>query len=217
MTRNKDTKVKKSKPLPVTKTKRGKPFGAKNKKKVEKLVPQTTELINDLEVIPGLKPVTIEDDKEICTLDKKMTDNELKFVELHLIGGITIDKAMIAVGYGKYTQASRWRIAQKILVKYECSVGDHRKIMRALGWGEVRVIQSLIEAATGFKSEQVRLNARLGLAKCLGIQKEVLEAVEGISIIINQGCAPAGEDDQPAALELPKAPPPSSGTLSITK
>jgi hypothetical protein len=218
MTANKRTKSSKSNPLPTTKTKRGKPFGAKNKRHVKDLIPQTTELINDLEVIPGLKPVTIEDDKEICTLDKKLTDNELKFVELYLVGGINIDKAMIATGYGGYTSNSRTRIAKKILVKYECSVGDHRKIMRALGWGEVQVIQSLIEAATGFNSETVKLNARIALAKCIGIQRDVLEQAEGIQIVINQGGLPACED-QPVAftLESPKAPPPSSGALQITK
>jgi hypothetical protein len=95
--------------------------------------------------------------------------------------------------------------------------------MRALGWGEVRVLQSLIEAATLFKSETVRLHAREALAKCLGIQKEAIEGVEGITIMINNPIQPPGQPaavGQPAGAHQPGASPALSSTtrpLQITK
>ena len=114
-----------------------------------------------------------------------MNQKELKFLELYLSGNYTQVKAMIAAGYVGYNKTALHLAAKRIVGKYELGTGDHRKIMRALGWGEIRVLQSLIEAATEFKSETVRLHAREALAKCLGIQKEVLEGVEGIQIVIN--------------------------------
>ena len=147
-------------------------------------------------------------------LKKPLSVNEQRFLGLHLIGKHSRREAMILAGYEGYSPKTLDVLARKTILRYECQTGDHRKIMRALGWGEVRVLQSLIEAATVFNSETVRLNARESLAKCLGIQKETIEQAEGIQIIINQGCQPA---DEPAALDLPKAPPPSSGALTITK
>lgn len=160
---------------------------------------------------PGLAHET---PKEKFDLKGQLTLKEMKFIELYLTGDLTVDKAMESAGYVGYHHNSLYRLGRKIVQKYEHQAGDHRKIMRALGWGEVRVIQSLIEAATGFKSEQVRLNARLGLAKCLGIQKEVLEEVGGISIIIN---TKQGISAGPGPQEPEKPLPPSSGPLRITR
>jgi len=191
------------------------------KKKKKKPAPQVPKNIDKLENIPGIIDVSNEDCLDNCDLAGNMTLKEFKFVEIYLSGQISLYKAMILAGYEEYSETYRARLGTKIIRKYECQTDDHRKIMRALGWGEVRVIQSLIEAATGFKSEQVRLNARLGLAKCLGIQKEVLEGVEGIQIVINTkkglGEKPGQHrptqvnNDQP---ESPAAPP---GPLQITR
>ena len=161
--------------------------------------------------------ISIEDRKEKCVIKEKMTLKELKFLELYLTDGMTIDSAMIAAGYGHVSKIWRYNLAKRIILKHECRAGDHRKIFRIIGAGETTVAMGLLTLAQTAKSEMVRLNAWASLAKILGLTKEVLEQAEGIQIIINQGCVTAGEDDQPAVLDLPKAPPPSSGTLQITK
>ena len=157
------------------------------KKKKKKPVPQVPKTIEKLENLPEAIHASNEDCLENFDLAGDMTLRELKFVEIYLSGQISLDKAMILAGFEEYSETYRARLGTKIIRKYECQAGDHRKIMRALGWGEVRVIQSLIEAATGFNSETVKLNARIALAKCLGIHKEVMEQAEGIQIVINQG------------------------------
>jgi hypothetical protein len=81
----------------------------------------------------------------------------------------------------------------------------------------------LLTLAQEARSEMVRLNAWTALAKCLGLTKEVLDAAEGIQIIINQGCAPAGEDQpgqhRPAQAKngQPEAPAAPPGALQITR
>jgi hypothetical protein len=190
------------------------------KKKKKKPAPQVPKTIKKLENLPEAIHTSDEDCLENCDLAGDMTLRELKFVEIYLSGQINLDKAMILAGYEEYSETYRARLGTKIIRKYECQTDDHRKIMRALGWGEVRVIQSLIEAATGFKSEQVRLNARLGLAKCLGIQKETLESVEGISIVINssRGLSPQPQPGQHRPAKVNQDQPPAlPAPISITK
>jgi hypothetical protein len=163
------------------------------------------------------KGVTIEDRKEKCDIKEKLTLKELKFLELHLTEGMAINKAMIIAGYGHVSEVWRYNLAKRIILKHECQAGDHRKIFRIIGAGETAVAMGLLTLAQTAKSEMVRLNAWASLAKVLGLTKEVLEQAEGIQIIINPGYQPAADQDQPAALELSKAPPPSSGILTITK
>ena len=62
--------------------------------------------------------------------------------------------------------------------------GDHRKIMRAMGYGEVKAIEMLIDSAENAKSEMVKLNARIALAKCLGLNQDVVQTHLGVNIII---------------------------------
>ncbi len=76
--------------------------------------------------------------------------------------------------------------------------------MRGLGWGETQVIESFVEAATGFKSETVRLNACLALANCLGLTKEVQESPASVKIVINPSRVfgePESGQLQPAKVE----------------
>jgi hypothetical protein len=160
----------------------------------------------------SVEPVLLE----ILDTKTKMSDKELRFIYFYMAGGISIEQSMILAGYEGYHPKSLSRLGKMIVTKHECQVGDHRKIFRAVGAGETAIAMGLLNLAQNAQSEMVRHNAWNSLAKCLGLSKEVLDAAEGISIVINQGCAPAG-DDQPAALELPKPPPPSSGALTITK
>ena len=122
---------------------------------------------------------------------------------------------MILAGYEGYSSNYLKNLAFQIVVKHECQAGDHRKIFRAAGAGEVAIAMGLLDLARHAKSEMVRHNAWNSLAKCLGLSKEVLERAEGISIIINHGTPPAGED-QPAALTLAQPPPPPAAPGSIT-
>jgi hypothetical protein len=144
-------------------------------------------------------------------LKAKMTQRELKFLEIYLTGKHNIDKAMILAGFEGYHPNSLYRLARKIVQKYEHQAGDHRKIFRAIGAGEVAIAQGLLNLAQNAKSEMVRLNAWATLAKCLGLTKEVVEGVEGIQIVINssKGLAKAQEPGKPL--------PPSSGPLQITR
>jgi hypothetical protein len=110
---------------------------------------------------------------------------ELKFIELYLIGGLTIENAMKAAGYINYHPKYRYTAAKKIIEKYECSVGDHRKIMRDMGYGVTKLIELLVDSAENAKSEMVKLTARIALAKCLGLHSEIVDEVQGLKIIID--------------------------------
>jgi hypothetical protein len=151
----------------------------------------------------NIKPAGLEDniDAVLNEIDFKEqpTAREARFIELRFVEGMTTDKAMIAAGYGKYSQKQRYRIATKIVQKYEHQAGDHRKIMRAMGYGETKVIEMLIDSAENAKSEMVRLGARTFLAKCLGMQQDVADVQSGIRIIVNAG------HQQPAAKPVPGA------------
>jgi hypothetical protein len=141
-------------------------------------------------------PVGLEGlENETPTLDLKsqLTLKERRFIELYLTGDLTVDKAMESAGYEGYHKKSLYRLGRKIVEKYESQAGDHRKIFRSIGAGEVAVAKGLLKLATTAKSEMVRLNAWATIAKCLGLQKEQVDAVTGISIVINTGQpAPTG-------------------------
>jgi hypothetical protein len=133
-------------------------------------------------------------------LKGQLTLKELRFIELYLTGDLTFDKAMESAGYVGYHPNSLYRLGRKIVQKYESQAGDRRKIMRTMGYGEIRIIELLIDSAENAKSEMVKLNARIALAKCLGLQKEVVEVGQSVKIIINAAngeslkvgvCAPA--------------------------
>jgi hypothetical protein len=168
------------KPRQVTPANEAAPKKARSKTKKAKK-PKT----KSIEQVKFTGPDEIDEVLNKIDLKGQLTIREVRFIELRFVEGMTTDKAMIAAGYGNYSQKQRYRIATKIVQKYESQGGDHQKIMRAMGYGEVRVIELLIEAATKFKSEAVRLNARIALAKALGLQKEVIDGVQGVKIIIN--------------------------------
>jgi hypothetical protein len=151
-----------------------------------------------------LIPEIIDDNPPNETFDLKsqLTLKELNFIEFYLTGNYTIEKAMIAAGYNGYHQDTLYKMSRKIIQRYESQAGDHRKIMRAMGYGEVKVIEMMIEAATKFKSETVRQKARETLGKWLGIQTEVIDGTEGITIVI-RGTKSATSPEQPQ----PTAPP----------
>lgn len=165
------------------------------------------------EKLEGLQDAVLD---EKFALSGQLTMMELRFIEFYLTGELTVDKAMESAGYKGYHKKSLYRLSRKIVEKYESSAGDHRKIMRAMGYGETKAIAMLIDSAENAKSEMVRLTARITLAKCLGLHQDVVAANQGIQIIIKgRGEGSAGgarpalvNQDQPRALPA---------TLSITK
>lgn len=126
----------------------------------------------------------IEDSKPGFDLKAQLTVKELKFIELYVTGEHTVETAMESAGYIGYHPNSLYRIGRKIVQKYESQAGDHRKVMRAMGYGEVKAIEMLIDSAKNAKSEMVKLNARVALAKCLGLYQDVVQSHVGVNIII---------------------------------
>jgi phage terminase small subunit len=143
----------------------------------------------------------IEDESGI-DLKSQLTGKELRFIELYLSGNHTIDSALISVGYAGYHPNSLYRIGRRIVRKYESLAGDHRKIMREMGYGETKAIEMLIDSATNAKSEMVRLNARSTLAKCLGLHQDVVAVNQGIQIVIKG----RGEDSGKPAVQVQREP-----------
>lgn len=144
-----------------------------------------------------------------------LTLKELKFLEIYLLGDMNLDQAMISAGYEGYHQKSLYRLGRKIVEKYESRAGDHRKIFRAIGAGEVAVARGLLSIAQDEKNPaDVRRKAWADLASCMGLKGEVIESYQGISIIIK------GEDDEPGAgqgLQTVKALPPPVKPRQVVK
>ena len=146
-------------------------------------------------------------DRPTINLKDKLTEKELRFLEIYMSGNYTIEKAMIAAGYIGYNQKYLYRLSRNIVEKYESQADDHRKIFRAMGAGEVAVVEGLLKLARKAKSEMVRLNAWSMVAKCLGLTKEQIEGAGGVTIIFEGS-------DKPTA--LPGAPlPPSQGEIKV--
>lgn len=161
---------------PRAKKKLAKPARPKAKPpKLEVLVP---EVLDNDDGKNGIEEGSRFDLKEQLTL------KELKFIEFYLTGDLTIDKAMESAGYVGYHVKSLYRLGRRIVEKYESQAGDHRKIMRAMGYGETKAIENLIDSANNAKSDMVKLNARIALAKCLGLNNDVIQTHLGVNIII---------------------------------
>ena len=110
-------------------------------------------------------------DSSARDLKAPMTDNELKFIELHLVEHMPIDEAMISAGYGHFHERTRYQIARRITQKYESRADDRRILFRELGAGEVAICQGLLNLARNARSEQVQPG-------CLG-GSGLLPGVEG--------------------------------------
>jgi len=163
----------------------------------------------------GIKEATIIPDLFIpekpAKLDMKapLDLNELKFIQLFVVSDFTIDKAMSDAGFGHLTKMGRYLHAKSIIVKYESQAETPAKILRDLGYGELRVSQLLIDSATNAKGEMVRFNARAHLSKVLGMVREQEAQPVGVQIIISRRgdsveCKPALVNVTPA---LPAALP----------
>jgi hypothetical protein len=157
------------------------------------------DIVNNLESLDNSK------------LKDKLTKQELIFLELLFNSPrkawkerITIDKAMLAAGYGGFSQTTRYIIAGKIIRKYERGAAGAAEIFQAINFGMVKVAQGIADKAENAQSEAVSLNALALAARCQGMT-EPSEAGRstGVQIIINTGPAPAQEQPQgPPALVI---------------
>jgi hypothetical protein len=134
----------------------------------------------------------------------KLTNQELTFLEIyfnskHLKGEnrSTVDKAMILAGYGDFSQTTRYKLARKIVAKYEMAAPDSRRIFQALGFGPVRVALGVIRHAKE-SPPTVSLNALKLAAACQGMIEQPDTATQGITINILTA-PPAGSPGSPAA------------------
>jgi hypothetical protein len=186
------------------------------KAKTKSAVPPVPEIPEPYGSNPCGSKCGIEDESGI-NLKSQLTMKELRFIELYLIGDLTVDKAMESAGYVGYHPNSLYRLGRKIVQKYESQAGDHRKIMRARGYGEVKIIELLIDSAEFAKSEMVKLNARIALAKCLGLNQDAVQSHVGVNIIITgrsqRPPEPVEGGGRPAQVHVPQA----SKPLQITK
>ena len=109
------------------------------------------------------------------------------------------DKAMLAAGYGGFSQGKRYDIARKIIAKYERGAGGASQVFRDIGFGQLKVAQGIADKAENAESEAVSLNALALAARCQGMTEPKETGGNQVLIQINTGPAPS-----PA---LPGAPP----------
>ena len=134
---------------------------------------------------------TIDQVLESVNIKGKLTEQEGKFIEYHLIKGEPVRRALILEGYPVEPDSTMYFRGKKILQKLEQNTDDHRKILRAVGAGEVAVAQGLLALARDQNAGAVaRVAAYTTLGKMLGMSKEVIEGRKGITIIIE---GPRGE------------------------
>ncbi len=139
-------------------------------------------------------------------LKAPMTDNELKFIELHLVEHMPIDEAMISAGYGHFHERTRYQIARRITQKYESRASDRRNLFREMGAGEVAICQGLLDLAQHARSEQVRRAAWADLASCMGLKQEQIENFQGVTLNVYS-------QEEAKRLGIETKPPASSGSL----
>ena len=198
-------------PAPAPKPGRGRPRSAapppprkykirkdKGIKKKKEPPPAPIDIYN---IIGGsIDSSNIGEGSSATDLKAKMTVKELKFLEIYLAGNISQVNAVKAAGYEGYNERYYETLARRIIAKHEAQVGDGRILARAMGMGEVKVLQTLWELMQS-KVERIRLDAVMYLGKILGLTREQVEGAHGITIIF-EGAAP----NLPASLALPVQP-----------
>lgn len=134
----------------------------------------------------------------------KLTLQELKFLEIYFTtpyspkkGRMTIEKAMIAAGYTNISQRERYRIAAKIVKKYEDQTEDARKIFQDIGFGPVEIAKGIKALAKTARSEMVKLNAHGMAAKASRMLREPEQTHQGVQIIINCASPSPGQGQGP--------------------
>jgi hypothetical protein len=156
------------------------------------------------------------------SLEDKLTEKELKFLEYYIAEDMTIEKAMKLAGYENLPKSTMYDLAGKIRNKYEQQTADGRKYFQLIGFGPLEVAKKIKSLATTARSEMVQLNATGLAAKGTRLIHEPEQTHQGVKIIIN--CPPPDPNAPPPpgppsfTLE-PERPriPPQSRPLQITK
>jgi hypothetical protein len=120
-------------------------------------------------------------------LESPLNPRELRFLELYFFSGkkMTQYEAAKKAGYKGSSKPALCNQAKKIIEKYE-SLTDPREIFRQIGLGEAQVASRLLALADDTTiPPSVRLQALNTASKCLGLQREGVESVQGARIIIN--------------------------------
>jgi hypothetical protein len=158
------------------------------------------DIINSDNIDNSIDAVTMCNIKELKNVDikGKLTSQELTFLDLffnspHGKGEnrVTINKCMIAAGYGEFSQTTRYLLARKIVEKYEATSPQARQVFSRLGYGPVKVARGIIDKAENAKSEIVSLRALDLAARCQGMTEQAAGGSGGVNIIINT-CPPGG-------------------------
>ena len=161
------------------------------------------------------KTLMVESEGEF--LKDKMTLPELQFISNFLVSGMKRKDALISAGYQFNSESTYTKAGKRIIEKYESQAGDHRKIFRAVGAGEVAVAQGLLEIAQGPYPADVRRKAWADIASCLGLKSEVIESFQGMSINI-RGMTPTDPGKPGLEVEVAPAlalPPPFKGAQVV--
>jgi hypothetical protein len=149
----------------------------------------------------GSLSVTSNENKGLSTKDK-LTPQEALFLSIYLETPITganqkvsINEAMIRAGYVDMGEGNRYRIAKRIIKKYESSAPGTPEIFRAIGFGEVEIARGIAKKALEAQSEAVSLRAHELAARCTKMTEPEAQSGSRVNIIINTGapCSPGTE------------------------
>jgi hypothetical protein len=194
--------------------------------------------VNNISIYGNNKSIDIssisdKDQKDLKdkNIKNQLTSQELTFLELLFNtprkswkDQISIDKAMLGAGYGGFSQDWRYKIARKIVIKYERGAGGASQVFQDIGFGQSKVAQGIADKAENAKSEAVSLNALALAARCQGMtEPRDLGGSTGIVININTGpapgAAPGGSPPAPGApvVVVGSAPGPPRKPLQITR
>ena len=165
---------------------------------------------------------TMEADIE-APIDNKveLTEQELKFIQLHVIQNVQAKSALVAAGYKEYSDQYAYIVARKIVKKYE-RWGEGAEIFSDLNFGPLEIARGIVNMAINCPNAQVRLNALALCAKATGMLKDQIEQQPGVTIIIKGRDDAATADMRPPAIshaEAHKQPAPdvrATGPIAIT-
>jgi hypothetical protein len=150
-------------------------------------------------------------------MEGEMTNQELRFINLHVSGTVPAKSALVLAGYREYSERYAQILARKIVAKYECGT-ESREIFSDLNFGPTEVARGIIALAVHCPNAQVRLNALALAAKCVGMLRDQIEAQPGVTIIIkernDQPAVPCGGSPAQLHQDKPKALP---GPVAITR
>ena len=173
-----------------------KPKGAKRQPQAQPTSQPTghKDIYNTLEHTNHDSLIELDTINNIIDLEEKLTEYELKFLELHLVHRLTVPEALRAANFQNIEHLGKtalYDLGGKIRKKYESRVQDKREIFRTVGLGESQVAQN-IKQLTESSNEKIKLGANKLAADCLRLTEPPAHSHQGVNIIINCGPEPPG-------------------------